>query len=270
MFGVTNSFGKVIATATTFATALTSVTTAATAAGFECYRPEVAAGYTKNRQPQGNWGPLHNTNNFTYASVPGPDVFRHKNGRRSVGTRCKGLGYDHGELKVDFVGYEDWCVRYQAGAPQSIQAPSCPSGYTVDASGATCTRPAQASTWRRNNWVHGNWAPWHNTNNFTRATIAGPDVFRHRNGRRSIGTKCRNGEGTKKVDMAGHQDWCATFIPAKPALTVTAQCSFGHTLRPKQTGPIIGNAGSTRVIAAPSRSAVPLGTTVQLPSVVVK
>ncbi len=227
-----------------FATALTAVS--ATAQTYHCVLPAQGPSVEK-KVPHGNWGPQHNTNNWHYAAVNGPDIYRHKNGKRTVGTRCKGLGYDYGTLKVDMDGNQDYCVRTHQGWPERTGTPSCSSGYTLSADHGTCSRPARPGYWKKNRKPKGNWGPQHNTNNWHYAAVNGPDIYRHKNGKRTVGTRCKGlgyDYGTLKVDLDGNQDYCATWIPASPASTVSADCSplgGGFHLQPKGGG----NSGSS-------------------------
>lgn len=219
-------------------------TTSVYAADYECYRAAKPSGWVKNRHPKGNWGPQHDTRKWTYASVVGADIYRHRNGKRTVGTRCKGLGYDYGTLKIDFVGTQDWCVNYQNGWAAASSSPSCTSGYTLSADKKTCTKPGSSAYWKKNRKPKGNWGPQHDTRKWSYAAISGGDIYRHRNGKRTVGTRCKGigyNYGVLKIDFEGKQDWCATHIPAVAPRMVAAQCPANSTLRPKQ----ITNSGTT-------------------------
>jgi hypothetical protein len=242
---IANTARKTLLAAVTLATTLSALPGTAHASGYQCYRPAVAAGWVKNRIPKGNWSPFHNTNNWSYDAVPGGDIYRHRKGRRTVGTRCKGPGYDYGTLKIDFVGYQDWCVSYNPGQAASTTSPGCPTGHALDASGATCTRPAQPGRWQKTRKPGGNWNPVHNTNNWSYDAVPGGDIYRHRKGRRTVGTMCQRfdfNHGTLKIDFEGYQDWCTKWIAPVAASTVQAQCPSGFSL---QQGGITGSVGGT-------------------------
>jgi hypothetical protein len=51
------------------------------------------------------------------------------------------------------------------------------------------------------NGVHGNWGPQHNTRNFNYVVVKGnKDYFKHKRSNRTVGTKCKRGEGVYKID----------------------------------------------------------------------
>lgn len=123
----------------------------------------------------GNWGPFHNTRNFSYEIIKGgKDRYVHKRGRRIVGTKCKS-----GTYKTDYYpNGKDACVS-------SKTVYTTPIKKTISKTKAT--------------GVSGNWGPLHNTNNFHYQILSGTkDRFMHKRGRRQVGTKCK--KGTYKID----------------------------------------------------------------------
>lgn len=212
----------------------------ASATDYTCYRAAKPSQIIKQRRPQGNWGPQHNTNNWTYSTVKGRDIYRHRKGRRVVGTRCKGPGYNHGQLRVDFIGNQDWCVKVVGGWGSAHTNPSCPSGYTLSPNKQQCKRPSIAGKWKKNRHPRGNWGPQHNTSNWSYSTIKGKDIYRHKKGRRVVGTRCkgiRYNYGQHKVDLVGNQDWCATWQSGQNAHQKLAYCPANYTLTPKRNRP---------------------------------
>ncbi len=162
----------------------------------KCYK------YTyKNREPiyrysgvHGNWGPQHNTRNFRFVIVQGDkDYFKHKRRNRTVGTKCRrGEGTYINDVYSDG---RDAC-RKQVGYK------SCPTGY-VPKAGKCAKKIASANKIKRTikRAVHGNWGPQHNTRNFRYVVVKGDkDYYKHKRGNRTVGTKCRRGEGTYVID----------------------------------------------------------------------
>ena len=216
---------------------LTGVSTAS-AAEHQCFRASSDGGWVKTRIPKGNWSPIHDTRKWSYDAVPGGDIFRHRKGKRTVGTRCQGPGYDYGTLKIDFDGYQDWCAKYVSGTSSSIQVPICSSGYALSADKGTCTKAAVSAYWKKNRQPKGNWSPIHDTRKWSYDAVPGGDIFRHRKGKRTVGTRCQGSGynyGTLKIDFDGYQDWCVNYINGTPASTMRASCPSGHQLRIKPT-----------------------------------
>ena len=150
----------------------------------------------------GNWGPQHNTKKFRYVVVKGDkDYFKHKKKNRTVGTKCK---RGEGSYKIDaHSDGRDACakvVRY-----------TCPTGYSKV--GNRCrkvisTKNATLAVVKKG--VHGNWGPQHNTKNFRYVVVKGDkDYFKHKKNNRTVGTKCKRGEGTYKKDaFSNGKDAC--------------------------------------------------------------
>ncbi len=212
---------------------------------YQCVKPVSEETIKKNRKPRGNWGPQHNTKNWTYVAVNGKDIYRHKNGKRTVGTRCqKGAPgrYNFGIHKVDLEGLQDYCVTIIPATSMQTATPSCPSGYSISMDRKTCTRGAKPGYWKKNRKPRGNWGPQHNTKNWTYAAVNGKDIYRHKNGRRTVGTRCQKGApgrynfGTHKVDFDGLQDYCATWIAPISASTIPSNCASGYSLQPISSG----------------------------------
>lgn len=219
------------------------------AADFQCYRAAKAGSWVKSRIPKGNWGPQHNTSKWSYAPIPGKDIFRHRNGNRTVGTRCKGVGYNYGEHKVDFQGNQDWCATYSGGWGAAATQPNCPQGYALTANKQRCTRAAKPGAWVKTRQPQGNWSPIHNTSKWSYAAIPGGDIYRHRNGNRTVGTRCSGpgyNHGTLKVDLVGYQDWCANWSPGVAAHTTNASCPANFRLQ------MAGGVIRTPAIRAPA------------------
>ena len=217
----------------TLAISFISIPTISNASPYECYRAAKAGEWQKTRKPKGNWGPIHNTSKWSYSAVSGKDIYRHKNGKRTVGTRCKGVGYNYGQHKVDFEGKQDWCVKYIEGWSQSTVAPHCPQGYSLSANKKNCIRPAKAGKWNKTRKPKGNWGPIHNTSKWSYSAVSGKDIYRHKNGKRTVGTRCKGvgyNYGQHKVDFEGTQDWCANWSPSTPSNTILAQCPSNYTL----------------------------------------
>lgn len=233
-----NKTGLVLALSSTL---LLGISTAS-AAEHKCYKPGSEAMWQKIRIPQGNWSPIHDTKKWSYDAIPGGDIFRHRNGNRTVGTRCQGTGYDYGTLKIDFEGNQDWCAKYVPASVGSIQIPTCSSGYTLSADNSLCTKPATSAYWQKNRQPKGNWSPIHDTRKWSYDAVPGGDIFRHRNGNRTVGTRCQGtgyDYGTLKIDFEGNQDWCAKYVNGTSASSVTASCPSGHQL---QTKPAVNEA----------------------------
>ncbi|PHR60629.1 MAG: hypothetical protein COA43_05610 [Robiginitomaculum sp.] len=231
----------------------TFVPTLVSAQEYQCVTPAQSAAWVKTRQPKGNWGPQHNTRKWSYAAINGADIYRHRNGNRTIGTRCKGIGYNYGTLKVDFDGNQDWCANYRPAVSQKISSPFCDALYTLSADKQRCVRDAKPGYWRKNRVPKGNWGPQHDTRKWSYAAVSGADIFRHRNGNRTVGTRCKKGNsynyGTHKIDLVGTQDYCAYWTQATAASVRTSRCGSDATRRIKPTDSSTGNIshGTTTV-----------------------
>ena len=83
----------------------------------------------KIRHPPGDWKWYHNTNKWHYEKKAGADVYRHNSNSDVVATQCSGSDFfgefEYGELKIDYVGQQDWCVKVRREMPSS-----CPANHS--------------------------------------------------------------------------------------------------------------------------------------------
>ena len=76
---------------TSLSSILLLIPTISNAANYECYRAANAGSWVKTRIPKGNWGPQHNTKNWSYSVVSGKDIYRHKKGNRTATVNDDGI-----------------------------------------------------------------------------------------------------------------------------------------------------------------------------------
>ncbi|MCK5727510.1 MAG: hypothetical protein KAH22_11890 [Thiotrichaceae bacterium] len=222
----------------------------ASAIDYTCYRQAKPTQTVKQRKPKGNWGPQHKVSNWRYDAIKGPDIYRHKRGKRVVGTRCKGIGYNYGQLRIDFVGKQDWCVKTVSGQGATHATPSCPSGYTISPNKQSCQRPAVSGQWKKKRKPKGNWGPQHKVSNWSYQAAKGKDIYRHKRGKRVVGTRCKGigyNYGQHKVDLVGNQDWCASWQGGQSAHRKPASCPSNYRLIPKKKGIRPPHSGTGKV-----------------------
>jgi len=148
------------------------------------------------RGVNGNWGPIHNTRNFRYVVVKGDkDYYKHKRSNRTVGTKCARL---RGHYVVDYYkNGRDACVEKTYKPIKPIY-----SATTIGQKKCYKYKEIPRAVKYSYSGVHGNWAPWHNTNKFRYVVVRGDkDYYKHKRKNRTVGTKCRKNEGTYVNDF---------------------------------------------------------------------
>jgi hypothetical protein len=113
----------------TAATATPSCPPGFTWNGSICSRPGIPAHNEGVDRCHGNWSPTDNTNNWTYQTAQGPDHFIRKNG--TPGSRSCIKCPNGGNIKQDFQGLQDWCVKLVPAVTPATAPASCPPGFTL-------------------------------------------------------------------------------------------------------------------------------------------
>ncbi len=213
--------------------------TLAMAGSYQCDRAAVAAVFTSNGTPRGNWT-VQNTSNYNYVAAPGNDVYQHKKFSLTVQTIClRTGGWNLGTRYNDYNGLEDACGTWsQAVAAANTPTNPCPSGFNKSGDQGSCVKPAVAASTVSNGTPRGNWTV-QNTKNYQYVAVAasqGEDFYRNTGPRSNVvSTLCqRKGVGgwdfgTRVNDYNGLEDACVTKTDASPAVTVPASCPSGFT-----------------------------------------
>jgi hypothetical protein len=195
-----------------------------------CKRPAMLAHTAGVDRCHGDWHFADNTNNWTYQAAQGPDHFTRSNGK--AGGRSCTTCPNGGNIKEDFQGVQDWCVKWVPAVTAATATPSCPAGYSW--TGNICTRPGTPEqVLHVYDRCHGDWHPTDNTNNWTYRAVQGPDHFTRSNGTKGDRscTKCPNG-GRIRQNFQGQEDWCLDYVPAVTAATTGGICPSTYTLGP--------------------------------------
>ncbi len=135
--------------------------------------------------------------------------------------------------------------------------------WTTAPFGYSCWEPPLPAVETILSGPHGNWKPWHNTNNYVLKVVPGNDYFQHKNNpNKRVSIRCNgnsfgSGNALYRVDWWGNKDKCVIFYYGIPGKSYAPTCKVSSVPYSRQDGMCLNSPNRAIPNLPPNKYVVP-------------